>query len=331
MKTKIKIILIVMIAFLMGVGGLFLAINLKKETISYFADGGYLINSTYSANKVETNKEYFLEDASYQSHSDDKYSFKNTDGKNVIVSKENFVHYDNGSKIDYEILNYYNIFEGSILQKKDGIYQINNLNETITFNKLLFKISDSKYLLAADNIVISFSDGQTVSAENFIEIEYADKNVIRLYNDKVNYQTISSDLYILTDNIKIDVAYKTVSKNDVDCLAMVNMVINANDNIEVITPKEDEEDDSTENESNNNSGGSSGGGGSGGGSGYFGGTDTSIDDNTSSGNSNAGTGNNSSGNSSSNETIEIPNIIKPGNSGTQNEETIFTQPKFTVT
>jgi len=331
MKTKIKVIVVIIISLLMLVGGLFFAINSRKETIQYFYDSGYVINNTYDASKVETNKEYFESNIAYQSGSNNDFSFRNTDGKKVTVSEESFVHYSNGSimalkdgvaidleKIDLEILNYYNISDGSILSKKDSAYQINNLDDTITFNKMLFKISDSKYLLAADNIVISFSDGQTISTEDFVEIEYSNKDVIRLYNDKINYQTISSNLYILSDNIKIDVAYKTVSKNDVDCLAMVNMVINANDNIEVVEKKEEDKEDETNNDSQSGviSGGS---GGSGGGNGSIGGN----------GNGNQGGGN--TGDVSSDETIEIPNIINPGTSLDQEEETVFAQPKFNVT
>lgn len=342
MNTKIKIVIITIISLLMLGGGLFFAINSRKETINYFYDSGYVINNTYDASKVQTNKEYFEANSAYQTKSDDKYSFQNTDGKKVIVSEESFVHYSNGAimalkdgvaidldKIDLEILNYYNIFEGSLLSKKEDAYEINNLNDTIVFNKMLFKISDDKYLLAANDIVISFSDGQTVSTKDFIEIEYANEDVIRLYNDKVNYQTISSNLYIISDDIKIDVAYKTVSKNDVDLLAMVNMVINANDNIEVITKKEETEDDKNTGAGNGNFGGSGGGGSSNGssgsngggssnGTGGFGDIDLDINNNS---------GNNQESSSESNGIIQIPNI----NNNISTEEETVVQPKFIMT
>jgi len=331
MKTKIKIIIVVIISVLMVAGGLFFAINSKKETIKYFNADGYLINNTYDSEKSKINKEYFNANAAYQSQSEDKYSFKNTDGENVVVSEESFVHYSDGSimalkdgvaidldKIDLEILNYYNIFDGSILSKKDNTYEINNLNDTIVFNKMLFKISDNKYLLAANDIVISFADGQTVSTQDYIEIEYANEDVIKIYNDKVNYKTISSNLYIICDNIKIDVAYKTVSKNNIDLLAMVNMVINANDNIEVVPLKDDSQE---QNDEGNNSGGSGSGNDSSGNGGID--IDPGIFDNPQNNTGN----NNSNGDSGSNEVIDVPSIINPGNSS-ENEEPVFTQPKF---
>lgn len=339
MKIKFKLIGVVIISIFMLVGGLFFAINSKKETISYFSNEGYVINNIYDASKVQTNKEYFVANSAYRSHSDDKYSFKNTDGKKVTISEESFVHYSTGAimalkdgvaidldKIDLEILNYYNIFEGSILSKKDTTYQINNLNDTIVFNKMLFKISDNKYLLAAKDIVISFSDGQTISTQDFIEIEYANEDVIRLYNDKVNYQTISSNLYIISDNIKIDVAYKTVSKNDVDLLAMVNMVINANDNIEIITKKDEIEDSKNNNVENGSSGGSgSGGSGNNIGTGGFG----EIDINNNPG-SFENSGNGEVEDSGSNEIIQIPNINPDISKEEDEEKSSFVQPKFNV-
>lgn len=248
MKTKIKIIIITIIALIMLVLGLILAINTKKESIKNFQDGGYIISNVYKKNNdSEINKIYFDAKAQYTKHSNDEYSFNNSDGKKNVVTQDNFVHYNNNSimalkdgvaidltDIDSKIISYYNIFSESILTKTSKGYEINNLNENLSFQKLLFKISDKKYLMAADNIVISFSDSQTVSLKNYVEIEYINKNVIKLYNDESEYQTIASNLYLISDNIKINLEYKTISKNNIKYLTMADMVINADDNIEVL-------------------------------------------------------------------------------------------------
>ena len=110
-------------------------------------------------------------------------------------------------KIDLEILNYYNIFEGSILTKNGDTYEINNLNEKVSFSKLMYKISKNKYLITSPNIAVSFSDDQIVNMNKYIEIEYVSDRVIRIYNDTANYQTITSKLFVFIDDVKIDLEY----------------------------------------------------------------------------------------------------------------------------
>lgn len=278
MKTKIKVIIIIIVALIMLILGLILAINTKKESIKNFQDSGYIISNVYKKNNdSEINKIYFDAKAQYTKHSNDEYSFNNSDGKKNVVTQDNFVHYNNNSimalkdgvaidltDIDSKIISYYNIFSESILTKTSKGYEINNLNENLSFQKLLFKISDKKYLMAADNIVISFSDSQTVSLKNYVEIEYINENVIKLYNDESEYQTIASNLYLISDNIKINLEYKTISKNNIKYLTMADMIINADDNIEVlpeeklpVTPMDDNNQGNNQG-SNNQSNGNQG-------------------------------------------------------------------------
>lgn len=274
MKQKIYVLIISVIALVMIAAIFIFGINYNKRSNGYFADNGYIISNVTEGGTSNVNKLYFNANSTYKNNKNDGYIFSNSDGEKVSVDKENFVHYSSGSimslkkgvaidleDIDSKLISYYNIFEGSILVKKNDVYEINNLNDAINFSKLMFKISNSKYLVAYPKIVVSFSDDQTIEMEDYVEIEYVSENVIRVYNDKVNYQTIASDLYLIMDNIKIDLGYKTISKNDVQYLTMADMVINADDNIEVL-PLPDEivipEDSTNNNNSNNNSGGGTG-------------------------------------------------------------------------
>lgn len=250
MKTKIKVILITLLTLLLLALGLFFAITQKKQSTKYFIDSGYIVGNVYeSDSKVQV--VHFDENASYKNHSNNELKFTDSDGNKTIISKENFVHYSNNSimalkdgvaidleTIDSKLIKYYNIFSGSVLQKSNEGYEIKNLDEIIEFKKIMFKISDNKYLIAANNIIVSFSENQTINFKDYIEIEYVNENVIRVYNNEENYQTISSNLYILIDNIKIDLGYKTIEKNSVQYLTMANLVINSNDNIEVLPEKE---------------------------------------------------------------------------------------------
>lgn len=260
MKQKINVLIIFIAAIFMLSLSFIYAINNREGNKNYFYDNGYIISNYYEKGSGNVSKIYFDKDAYYKNTSDNEYTFTNSEGKKVNVSEESFVHYKDGSimslkkgvaidlnKIDSKLISYYNIFEGSILSKKEDTYEINNLNEKIYFSKLMYKISNNKYLITAPNIVVSFSEDQTVNMNNYIEIEYVSERVIRIYNDTANYQTISSELFIFIDDIKIDLEYKTISKNNVEYLTMADMVINSNDNIEVLPEKIIVEQDTTDN------------------------------------------------------------------------------------
>lgn len=314
MKTKLKIIIFSSIALVMLILGLIFAINYKKESIKYFYDGGYVISNTYD--NSDLNKVYFDSNAAYESKGD-TYTFKNSDGNKITINEDTFIHYNNGSvmalkdgvaidldKIDSKLLSYYNVFTSSILKKTSSGYEISNLNDIVSFNKLMYKISNNKYLVAADNIVVSFADDQTVSMNKYAEIEYVNDNVIRIYNEDVNYQTIASNLFIVVDDVKIDLEYKTISKNGIKYLTMADMVINAADNIEILPELSETSKDKNEKEDNN-------------------------DDNKSQTNSN-NPQNNINNENISKITEELNNIQLPEQNEEIVDEKTFIQPKFTV-
>lgn len=276
MKTKIKVILITVLTLILLVLGLAFAINHKNKSIRYFSNSGYIIGNIYE-NSGEIETVYFNNDSKYKKHSDNEFKITDVDGNKIIIDEEMFVHYTDESimalkkgvaidlnKIDSKLLKYYNIFSGATLQKTNEGYEIKNIDDIIGFNKLMFKISDKKYLIAADEIIAYFSDTQTINFKNFVEIEYVNENVIKIYNNESNYQSISSKLYLIIDDIKIDLGYKTIEKNNKEYLTMANLNINSNDNIEILPEKEEQEEEQ-ENNPNNNGGnnvGNSGGGNS---------------------------------------------------------------------
>lgn len=274
MKQRVQVIIITVFVIIMLVTSFVFAINHKNKNLNYFSDSGYIISSLGKEEIDNVNKLYFKQNTAYKSNSDNGYIFSNSDGEKVEIPQESFVHYSNGSimslkkgvaidlnEIDSKIIKYYNIFEGSVLNKETNLYKINNLDETITFSKLMYKISDNKYLIAYPNIIIMFSDNQTAEMKDYVEIEYVSKDVIRIYNEESNYQTIASNLYVLVDDVKINLEYKTISKKDTQYLTMADMIINANDNIEVLpVPEKIETDENEEGQQENigtNNGGTS--------------------------------------------------------------------------
>ena len=248
MKMRYKLIVVFVISAVMLIGGIFFAVNYKNSSINSFYGNGYIINTDGQAD-TSVDKVYFSQNTKYYERIEGEYSFTDSDGDKAYVSEASFVHYDDGSlmalsdgvaidldRISPEFTIYYNVFKGTTLNKTDNNYELKNLESTIKTSGLLFKISDNKYLLASanDQIQIVFADGKTTSLNNYVEIEYANENIIKIYNDTVSYKTIASGTNLVVGNRVLNLEYKIISKDGVKCLTMADMVINADDNIEVL-------------------------------------------------------------------------------------------------
>ncbi len=75
----------------------------------------------------------------------------------------------------------------------------------------------------------------TKEADGYIEVQYSDNEVVSVYNQDFNSQTISSNSYIdIGNGIKLNLGTKIVSQNDVNKMSLEDMVINSNDNVTLV-------------------------------------------------------------------------------------------------
>lgn len=166
------------------------------------------------------------------------------------------------TRVDSDPIFYYNIGANQILTKSAERYTIQNLDTQLNFYYLLWKIDANKYLIAGENITISFEDGTEKNIDGYLEIEYYDNQVIKLYNQEITYQTISEETIIhIPGDIEINLATKMVRKNDENQMNFENMVIDSDDNITIVdlTEKEDEDENEMENQIDNTQTGTQGG------------------------------------------------------------------------
>ena len=213
-------------------------INVQEGKEVTFIESGYILNGSQS-------RYYFEEDEIYTKTFDDKISFSDTDGKKVILDRENFIHYESGniitlqdsvlldlSKINENPITYYNVSSGKEIKKLSNRYVVKNLDKDMPFDQGICKISTNKYIILGKNIKVTLNNGTTRDVNDYIEIEYYDNEIVSIYNQEINYQTISSDSYIeLDEEIKINLGTKIISKNDENKMSLDNMVINSDDNI----------------------------------------------------------------------------------------------------
>lgn len=240
------------IFFIIGIGiilaGLliFNVYTIQKENTKIFKDTGYILESANSETQ-KVDKYYFNADEEYRIKNNQKVIFKDTSGDEVTTGKDNFIHFNNGSisslqkgvlinleNIDQDPITYYSIAANQLLTKQGDNYSIDHLGGKLQFTNLIWKISDTKYLVAGNGMTVTFDDGTTKEINGYIELEYLDNQIIKIYNQEIIYQTISSKVNLkLSDNIEINLQSKAVSKNGETKMNLANMVIDSDDNIEI--------------------------------------------------------------------------------------------------
>ena len=253
------------IFFIVGIGIILAGLlvynvyNVQKENTKVFEDPGYILQSA-SSQSQKIDKYYFNADEEYKIKNNQKVIFKDTSGDEVTTGKDNFIHYNNGSisslkkgvlinlaNIEQDPITYYSIAANQVVNKQGDNYWINHLNGRLQFTNLIWKISDTKYLIAENGMTVSFNDGTTNEINGYLELEYLDNQVIKIYNQEIIYQTISSNVNIkLPDNIEINLQSKTVSKNGETRMNLANMVIDSDDNVEIQEQPEQENNDLNE-------------------------------------------------------------------------------------
>ena len=253
------------IFFIVGIGIILAGLlvynvyNVQKENTKVFEDPGYILQSA-SSQSQKIDKYYFNADEEYKIKNNQKVIFKDTSGDEVTTGKDNFIHYNNGSisslkkgvlinlaNIEQDPITYYSIAANQVVNKQGDNYWINHLNGRLQFTNLIWKISDTKYLIAGNGMTVSFNDGTTKEINGYLELEYLDNQVIKIYNQEIIYQTISSNVNIsLPDNIEINLESKAVSKNGQTRMNLANMVIDSDDNVEIQEEVKEENNDRNE-------------------------------------------------------------------------------------
>lgn len=242
LNKKFFLILISTITLLvvLSIGMIFLT----KENTKSFKKGGYIIASGKADDSI---KYYFEEGEVYKTNINNELVFKNTSGEKVNVKVDNFVHYSdggikflkNGVIMDVESINsnivpYYNITNKSILEYSKKSYYIEALDKTLSFNNIVGKISDDKYIFAGVNVKLQLSGSNEVVTGDYFEVTYIEDGVIRVENQEVSYQTTAENSFVLVnDNIRIDLGTKKIYYDNEERVSLNQMTIDGNENIPI--------------------------------------------------------------------------------------------------
>lgn len=266
MNKKIYLIFIPII--LMVASAVFIIYNNEKEKIKTFTHSGYILASSNNVDdSQEILKYYFNENEKYKEKYNNKIIFSDTEGDEVTTSLNNFLHYNNGSissltdgviidldKINVKPITYYNIFKDTMLNKNGDKYIIESSKNNISFNNYIWKIDENKYIIVSKNLKLIF-DKEENETNDYLEINFLDGGIVKLLNQKVSYQTVVNNSYIILENgIKLNLNNRYLSQNDEEVASLDQMVVNSDDNINIkpkTEKKESKDNEQTDDNSNN--------------------------------------------------------------------------------
>lgn len=220
-------------------------LKVYQDSFDRFQYDGYVIGASTGK---ESAKYHFTRDEKYKVNAtNNEVEFTNSEEKEVTISDASFVHYADGSistfkkavvlnleNVKTDSLQYYNIFKGSVFTKTNEGYQIQYLENKLTFNNFIVKISDAKYMIVGKNLEIAYGDKKETIKDGFLEINYLDGNIIRIENQDFLLQNISSDFKINIEGIDLDLLNKKIIYEEKTKVNLGEITIDSDDNIEII-------------------------------------------------------------------------------------------------
>lgn len=251
------IISVISLAFICAV--VVFAYNLTKSKSKVFVSDGYVLNTLgdegdSGGDKEKSEVQHFDENTKYNKRWDGTIDFKNEKGEPIKASSKGFLYYNNNNleTIDKAVLldtndidkggkvASYSMPEGTIIKKAGDGYELTNLEDTIKLEDYIWKVDETKYLVVSDQIEVMARGEKKENLDRFVELTYVEGGIVRLTNDKYNYQTIMSDTKIkLKNNSEIDLNSKDIEVAGKSVTNLSKMLVNSSDNVEIVENNRD--------------------------------------------------------------------------------------------
>lgn len=269
-RAVIIVVPIILLSVLIFVFGYRTYLN----SFDVFQEDGHILVET--ANSSIT-RYYFKSGTKYKNTNSNKIIFTDTNDKEVKIDTDSFVHYNNGaistmkkavildlSTLSGSVFKYYSIYEGTLLTKSNGSYNVKNQNSNIPFQSFLLKISKNKYLFVADSMTLTIGDENREIKDSYLEISFFDGNITRIENQELSFSNVSSDMYLQIGDVTLDLNNRNLYYKQENKLNLNEITIDSDDAIEIPRDAENTdmdlalgEDDSSDNSSTESGGTSS--------------------------------------------------------------------------
>ena len=247
---KSKSIAVIAIASVLLGGGIgTYGVVKKNQTKVAFAESGYIIDGD-ETHENGFAKYMFEAGEKLEYRYPDKVVFRDATKANVVADAASFLHYNDGSltalnqgvlidlnDLNTGMLNYYNLSAYATLENQGGSYALETQGSTMYFKDFMWKIGETKYLLASDEIVITMADDQKLEYEDYVELKYYNEGILLILSEDGAVRTVSSDCIATVENgMQVDLASRTVLAKENVLMSMEQMVIGSDDNIDVLSP-----------------------------------------------------------------------------------------------
>ncbi|MEE3343334.1 MAG: hypothetical protein VZS44_04505 [Bacilli bacterium] len=238
-KNKFLFIIIMSVAtlVLLIVG----ALTLYKNETTTFDSEGYIISTTTKKNA----KYYFSANTKYKDNADKKVTFKDNKSNKVAVDPASFVHYNNGSiaflqkgalvnlnEINSSIISYYNVTRDNLIKKDSNRYLLTSNGEEINVPAFIGRISDSKYIVAGNNLSIEIPTQEEKISGDYFEITYIKDGIVKIDNKDVSYQVTAQNSFVnVGNNIRINLGNEKIYYDGSAKMLLSQITINGEENI----------------------------------------------------------------------------------------------------
>lgn len=240
----VPIILLLILIFFFGY-------RVYVNSFEIFQEDGHILVETSNSSIT---RYYFKSGTKYKNTNSNKIVFTDTNDKEVKIDTDSFVHYNNGaistmkkavildlSTLSGSVFKYYSIYDGTLLTKANGYYNVKNQNSNIPFKSFLLKISKDKYLFVADSMTLTIGDENHEIKDNYLEISFFDGNITRIENQELSFSNVSSNMYLQIGDVTLDLNNRNLYYNQENKLNLNEITIDSDDAIEI--PKDAENSD----------------------------------------------------------------------------------------
>ena len=180
----------------------------------FVADGFILKPSEETSVTGDVNVQYyFSQGAKYREKYGTNVLFQDTQGTDVNITNNQFVHYADGSlgsftkgvimavaNVEDENIQYYNLSKNTILIHNGDSYDITSHGEAMKLSEFVWKISDNDYLYVSPEVTLQLNESTRITLPDYAQIKYVANGVVRIVHQQGTYQTVSADATLLSQN-----------------------------------------------------------------------------------------------------------------------------------
>lgn len=221
----------------------------SKDTQTTFAENGYVLLANANA---ESEKIYFNRDQRYSKSIQDGISFTDSDNNKRVIPSDSFFHLGNSytmamqpgvfmdlSESGNTYITHYQTQEGALFNK-EGKYVLKSNNQGISFDEIVWKLNDNRYIILSSDITANFAEDDVRNCGDFVELNYLDRGVVQIITEDNIWQTVSSSMFLRTKGgIDIYPVEERIYNPELELNSFLNtLVVDSDDNMHLRNDQE---------------------------------------------------------------------------------------------